>query len=227
MIIGITGKAQSGKDTVCKIIQLIDLYSGTDSIKEEFVLNYLNHPICRTTEKWEKHAFADKLKECAAIILGVDRAYFEDNLFKKQFTSIPLSNKEGEPMTNREFLQYFGTEVGRNIDKDLWVKSLINEYTLRLSSNPYIGLDNDGNAIYAYDSIFWIVPDVRFPNEADAIKKIGGTIIKINREGSGAGNHISEQLIDQIPFDYEINNNGSMKELITKVIDVYEDILNK
>lgn len=219
MIIGITGKAQSGKDTACKIIQLKEIYDkllsdDNEFLKEDFILRDLEYG-GHIKGKWKKHAFADKLKECAAIILGENRRSFEDNFFKKQFTQLPLNNKEGEPMTNREFLQCFGTEVGRSIDKDLWVKSLINDYKKAINDS-----DNECNQVY------WIIPDVRFPNEANAIKQAGGKIIKINREGSGAGSHISEQLIDQIPFDYEINNNGSMKEFIAAVTDVYEDIMS-
>lgn len=156
---------------------------------------------------WEKHAFADKLKECASIILGVPRFMFESGEFKESFTSLPLSNKEGEPMTNREFLQYFGTEVGRNIDRDLWVKSLMYSY----------GRDKEN---------YWVIPDVRFPNEAEAIRNAGGVLWKIEREGSGAGNHISEKLIDSIGVDIVIENNLDMKYYIKAVILAYNDTMN-
>lgn len=156
---------------------------------------------------WEKHAFADKLKECASIILGVPRFMFESGEFKESFTSLPLSNKEGEPMTNREFLQYFGTEVGRNIDRDLWVKSLMYSY----------GRDKEN---------YWVIPDVRFPNEAEAIRNAGGVLWKIEREGSGAGNHISEKLIDSIKVDIIIENNLDMKYYIKAITLAYNDTMN-
>ena len=151
---------------------------------------------------WEKHAFADKLKECASTILGVPRFMFESGKFKESFTSLPLSNKEGEPMTNREFLQYFGTEVGRSIDKDLWIKALMYSY----------GHNNKNH---------WIIPDVRFPNEADAIRNAGGVLWKVERDGSGAGNHISEKLIDDIKVDVVIENNLDMKYYIKAIIMAY------
>lgn len=210
MIIGITGKAQSGKDTACRIVQLINTVdydcACSEGEGEKYILDNVDN-ILPMTCMWEKHAFADKLKECASIILGVPRFMFESGEFKESFTSLPLSNKEGEPMTYREFLQYFGTEVGRNIDKDLWVKALMYSY----------GRDKESH---------WIVPDVRFPNEADAIRNAGGVLWKIERDGSGAGNHISEKLIDDIMVDIIIENNLDMKYYIKAITLAYNDTMN-
>lgn len=210
MIIGITGKAQSGKDTACRIVQLINTVdydcACSEGEGEKYILDNVDN-ILPMTCMWEKHAFADKLKECASTILGVPRFMFESGEFKESFTSLPLSNKEGEPMTNREFLQYFGTEVGRSIDKDLWIKALMYSY----------GRDKESH---------WIVPDVRFPNEADAIRNAGGVLWKIERDGSGAGNHISEKLIDDIMVDIIIENNLDMKYYIKAITLAYNDTMN-
>lgn len=210
MIIGITGKAQSGKDTACRIVQLINTVdydcACLEGEGEKYILDNADS-ILPMTCMWEKHAFADKLKECASTILGVPRFMFESGEFKESFTSLPLSNKEGEPMTNREFLQYFGTEVGRSIDKDLWIKALMYSY----------GRDKESH---------WIVPDVRFPNEADAIRNAGGVLWKIERDGSGAGNHISEKLIDDIMVDIIIENNLDMKYYIKAITLAYNDTMN-
>ena len=210
MIIGITGKAQSGKDTACRIVQLINTVdydcACLEGEGEKYILDNVDS-ILPMTCMWEKHAFADKLKECASTILGVPRFMFESGEFKESFTSLPLSNKEGEPMTNREFLQYFGTKVGRSIDKDLWIKALMYSY----------GRDKESH---------WIVPDVRFPNEADAIRNAGGVLWKIERDGSGAGNHISEKLIDDIMVDIIIENNLDMKYYIKAITLAYNDTMN-
>lgn len=210
MIIGITGKAQSGKDTACRIVQLINTVdydcACLEGEGEKYILDNVDS-ILPMTCMWEKHAFADKLKECASTILGVPRFMFESGEFKESFTSLPLSNKEGEPMTNREFLQYFGTEVGRSIDKNLWIKALMYSY----------GRDKESH---------WIIPDVRFPNEADAIRNAGGVLWKIEREGSGAGNHISEKLIDDIMVDIIIENNLDMKYYIKAITMAYNDTMN-
>jgi hypothetical protein len=203
MIIGIHGRKQCGKDTICKIIQLLDIYKGEGRKNDEiqFIKSRLTNSFYVNNHSiYEKHAFADNLKACASIVLGEPVEYFELEFFKNSFTAIPISNQEGEPMTNREFLQILGTEIGRNIDKDIWVKSLFREYNKDLD---------------------WIIPDVRFVNEAEAIKSRGGILIKVERDTGYTDNHASEHALDNYTnFDYVIQNNGTIEELISKVKEI-------
>lgn len=203
MIIGIHGRKQCGKDTICKIVQLLDIYEreGIKSDKIQFIKNRLNDSFyINNYALYEKHAFADNLKACASIILRDPVESFELEFFKNDFTAIPISNKEGEPMTNREFLQILGTEIGRNIDKDIWVKSLFMDYG---------------------EGCDWIIPDVRFINEAEAIKSRSGILIKVERDTGYVDNHASEHALDNYTsFDYIIQNNGNIEELVSKVEEI-------
>lgn len=200
MIIGIHGRKQCGKDTICKIIQLLDIYEreGIKRDKVQFIMKRLtDSSYIYDHSLYEKHAFADNLKACASIILSEPVEYFELEFFKSSFTCIPISNQEGEPMTNREFLQILGTEIGRNIDKDIWVKSLFRDY----------GKNSD-----------WIIPDIRFINEAEAVRSRGGILIKVERNTGYVDNHASEHALDNYTdFNYIIQNNGSIEDLIFKV----------
>jgi hypothetical protein len=94
----------------------------------------------------------------------------------------------------RGMLQRLGTEVGREMfDADFWV-----DYAL----------DNapDGSKI--------VFADCRFPNEANAIRALGGKVIRINRPGVSAVNaHISETALDDYPFDVIIENVGDIETL--------------
>ena len=78
----------------------------------------------------------------------------------------------------------------------------------------------------------WIITDMRFPNEMEAVKKRGGITIRVNRPcdicgGSGyhkmscpvskSGEHYSETAIDKSEFDYIINNDSDIQSLIEKV----------
>jgi hypothetical protein len=57
-----------------------------------------------------------------------------------------------------------------------------------------------------------IIPDVRFPNEAEAIRQQGGILIKIVREGFGPGPDVADQaLIGYQGWDYVIG--GSLASL--------------
>jgi hypothetical protein len=94
----------------------------------------------------------------------------------------------------RELLQRFGTEVGREMfGENFWV-----EYALQNVS--------DGSKV--------VVSDVRYPNEADAIKALGGSVWRINRLGVFAANdHASEHALDNYDFDGVIDNSSSISEL--------------
>ena len=67
-----------------------------------------------------------------------------------------------------------------------------------------------------------IFSDIRFQDELDYIKKIGGKVLKVVRNNSNKNeysNHISEKNIDGLNnIDYEVSNNESKILLIKKII---------
>lgn len=100
-------------------------------------------------------------------------------------------------MTGREFLQKFGTAVRNEVHPDFWTRALF----IRHKNNPNL-----------------IIPDVRFPNEAQIIKDHGGILIRIERPGAGAGNHISETALDNYKgWDIIIDNIGTLEDLYKQV----------
>ena len=98
----------------------------------------------------------------------------------------------------RELLQRFGTEVGREMfGEDFWVNAAIDSI-------------EDGSRV--------VVSDVRYPNEADAIKKLGGEVWRVVRPGFGAANgHASEHALNNYKFDYILDNNSGMELLYDSV----------
>ena len=61
--------------------------------------------------------------------------------------------------------------------------------------------------------------DVRFPNEADAIRSMGGIVIRVNRPGVGPVNrHTSETALDGYEFDFVVSNDGTVEHLQTAVV---------
>lgn len=94
----------------------------------------------------------------------------------------------------RPLLQRFGTEVGRQMwGENFWVDAAINSI-------------EDGSKV--------VFADVRFPNEAKAVKELGGEVWRIEREGVVAANsHVSETALDDYPFDRVITNNGNINTL--------------
>jgi hypothetical protein len=72
-----------------------------------------------------------------------------------------------------------------------------------------------------------VVTDVRFPNEAEAIRAQGGVVLKVLRPGfdTGIGNdHPSEIEVDRCAYDYLLRNDRTLPELWGRVDVVLEDI---
>lgn len=59
-----------------------------------------------------------------------------------------------------------------------------------------------------------VVTDVRFPNEADAIRDAGGVLIRLVRPSAGQGDaHPSETALDDYVENYRLSNTGTLKVL--------------
>jgi len=93
----------------------------------------------------------------------------------------------------RALLKNYGTEVRRADDNNYWVNRL------KLTSNNTV------------------VDDVRFLNESHHIRKFGGIIVRLKRDGCLGNTHASEAEQDDIVADVEIDNNGTIKELKEKI----------
>lgn len=103
--------------------------------------------------------------------------------------------------TPRYAMQTLGDEWGRQlIADDLWVESLFTRATAVEKA---------------------VVPDVRYPNEAAAIARTGGSLWRVNAGGRVPDNehstHASETQVDSITVDLEILNEGTLFELSTAV----------
>lgn len=109
-------------------------------------------------------------------------------------------------LTPRLLLQLIGTECGRNIiHPNVWINATMSDYRdniLRLKDGfipegadfikveDYLEKRVKGDSVKLYsrieasESVYpnWIIPDVRFPNEAQAIKDRDGIIIRVHRD---------------------------------------------
>jgi uncharacterized HAD superfamily protein len=71
-------------------------------------------------------------------------------------------------LTPRKVLQWIGTDVMRkSFHDDIWIKSLKKKITILLAQGISV-----------------IVTDCRFPNEAEAIRRLGGKVILVSRKSS-------------------------------------------
>jgi hypothetical protein len=208
MIIGINGYSGSGKDTVGAIIQYLNCYNTGKLTIEDVCKDYLNHEWWLEDQSgWQIKKFAGKLKQVGSILTGIPVEKFEDQEFKKTILGQEwwTTCDEGlQPMTVRDLLQKLGTECMRTgLHENTWVNALMADYQKELrieTDHPY-----SEHLTARYPN--WIITDVRFPNEAQAIKDKGGIIIRIDRPGVKPINaHPSETGLDDWNFDHKIAN---------------------
>lgn len=73
-----------------------------------------------------------------------------------------------------------------------------------------------------------VVPDVRFRNEAEAIRDKGGLLIRITRPGHNGDSHISETELEAYGnWDHVIQNNGTVADLEAEIVRIVRDELAK
>ena len=101
MIIGISGKKQSGKDTVAKIIQGFDIWKKNLALQEEYPLSnsfvraYVLNRVTIYVSSWQVKKFAGTLKEIVSILTGFKVEDLEKEEIKNAnlFPSYKLINK--------------------------------------------------------------------------------------------------------------------------------------
>lgn len=195
MIIGICGLIGSGKGTVADI--LVEHYD------------------------FQKLSFADSLKDGVAAMFGWPRELLEgDSIQSREWRELQdefWTQELGTQITPRLVLQKVGTECMRQGFYDgIWV-SLVKQ---KLQQNPAANT---------------VIPDVRFPNEISMIHNQGGIVVEVRRgEQPGWAQqyrqsniepvdiHASEWAWMQMPLDFIIPNNSTLKDLRSQVSNLLD-----
>lgn len=181
-IVGLTGPAGSGKDTVRTMLEEDHGYSGL--------------------------SFADPMRSMLGSLLayvGADPMYMSERALKE--IAIPQIGA-----SYRELAQTLGTEWGRGILPDLWVRmaeARMNVLRQAHRNSP--------------DPLRVVISDVRFLNEANWIRDMGGEIWRIDRPGlAPVRAHESERELRQIWADQTLLNDGGMEDLWVRVAALCE-----
>lgn len=175
---------------------------------------------------YRKESFASGVKDVACIMFNWPRKMLEgDTEESRQWRETPdefWSKRFGRDFTPREALQKMGTEVGRDVfHEDFWVLQM--ESRMRFYDDPIV------------------ITDVRFPNEINWIRKIGGKVYEVQRGKppnwynflkytdpkrdnhmrfdamSDYGVHYSEWAWVGCVMDGVISNNGTLEDLTNKI----------
>ncbi|MCM8548852.1 hypothetical protein [Streptomyces sp. STCH 565 A] len=158
---------------------------------------------------WRRDAFADRLKTFL----------YRQNPLVTTFADVPpvrLANlvnaigwdeaKERYPEVRR-LLHATGTDAGRaTLGENVWIDALFNDY------------EPEREAL--------VVSDVRFPNEARAVRGRGGVVIWIDRPGVGPARdehgrpYPSEVALANWKFDATLSNDGAVEDLRDRLLGV-------
>lgn len=169
MIIGISGKKRSGKDTVYELIRMCKQSDGVNPIRA---------------------AFGDQIKEEVAGATGVDLDHIEEH--KERF---------------RPMLQWWGADFRRHYKgESYWLDKMLAKMETIAGREVLV------------------ITDVRYPNEAELVKRAGGIMLRVERETGLKDAHSSENLLDDFEgFDYRLTNDGTIRELKKKVERIVAD----
>jgi hypothetical protein len=104
----------------------------------------------------------------------------------------------GPGVSPRHIMQTLGTEWGRNqVYPNVWTDIALTQAEK---------LRNQGINV--------VIDDMRFPNEYDLVKHVGGQAWRINRPGTDAVNgHGSEGLLEGNDFSVNIENDKTLEDL--------------
>jgi hypothetical protein len=191
MLIGLGGCKRVGKDTAAQ--WLID------------------------EQGYTRLAFADKLKEAVASLFGISIEQVDH--FKQEGVHVEIDLPVTSDYINdklvlswREFLQRFGTEMGRNtFGQNFWIRQWSDSYTALWVMQP-----DEAQKV--------VVTDVRFENEAKEIKLQGGYIIEITRPGYNPDGHASEEPIPSILVDATVRNESNLEDFRTRFLATVEGL---
>lgn len=152
---------------------------------------------------WTRQAFADPVR---AMALAIDPLVEWDVFSHNPVRLSLLVAKRGWHVSKqcpevRRLLQVIGTDAVRvHLGEDAWVQAFDRARDRRADT---------------------VATDVRFPNEAHHIQRMGGIVIRIDRPGIGPVNgHESEILVDGVVTDAVVVNDGTPEQLRARVAEL-------
>jgi hypothetical protein len=203
LLIGLSGKFGAGKTTIQRILEKKSYVrvNMADILKQTLSL-HCNIPLhLLEGETEESRIFRESPVE-----EKWQQFFQEMEIFSKY-------KKEGKKITWRIVMNVYGAELFRNmVHKNYWIQCTMQkiEHLLKKGENVVVG-------------------DVRYENEKDMIKQLGGKLWFVTRENSENNivlsdpNHSSNKTFTEEFIDEKIENNGTIEELELLV----DSIMNK
>jgi hypothetical protein len=205
LIIGLTGPIGSGKDTAAHMLQALGGYrpiAFADQLREEVAFAF-GVPVSLLTDRTTKELPTDAL------------ALHRCRDFDFEARMILVSQRSGErcldmvsPRSPRQILQWWGTEFRRAQSPTYWTD------VVKLTM---------GGLYRSHGVVRFVVTDVRFPNEVQMLREIGGEIWQLRRPGARTlSNHASETTGDQFAPERVLDNDRDLAHLQRLIADALQ-----
>jgi hypothetical protein len=209
-IIGISGKAGAGKDTCANILAKHYITKGlasqvlyfADPLKQALMSDFgLTYQQTYGTQEEKNSLTHYKWSDMPGVVI-MDKDG-NNPICPVNYPEIKVLREDGY-MTARELMEYYGTNIMRRIKNNYWA-------------------DKASNQITANTKDIALIPDTRFINEVEAIKKLGGIVIRLTR-GDYNNKHTSNTALDNYEdFDIIIDNrNKTIDQTAFELIDRVE-----
>ena len=205
-IIGLTGPACSGKDTIA---DLLVAHAGftklafADTLRTEVVRAFAIDLSFLTQRETKETPM-----RCLALSRCLDKGFITRMIVMHTLGGLPLDLDA--PRSPRQIMQWWGTDYRRQQRDDYWVSVTHLCISDLLSQRIARRI---------------VVTDIRFSDEADLVRRTyGGHIWKIERDGIdiAQGSHISETTGSAFRPDVVINNSHSIGHLQARVLEALE-----
>lgn len=155
-------------------------------------------------------------------LYGYNRVSFADRLKAVAHDSGARIELAGITVDIGEFVDEVGWEAAKeHLDVRGYLQGLGMAVRTHLYANAWV------DAAFAQASPGKIaVPDMRFPNEYEKVRSLGGVTWRINRPGTVAAlGHISDTALDTFDFDAVIENDGTVLDLADKVMALMDGVV--
>lgn len=206
-IIGLTGLAGCGKDTVALILKAhvrFNHLAFADPLRSEICSAY-GLPSSLFTNRDTKELPSPQLA-----LVNCSNYEFVGLMLKQAATAEDLCNLSEfleAPRSPRQLMRWWGTEYRRETThQNYWTRHMI----------ARVKGFQDGHELRQ------VISDVRFPNEAEAIRAMGGKIWQIQRPGMKRDRaHVSETDGSEFAPDLLIENRGDLEFLRYVVLSAW------
>ncbi len=196
-LIGLAGRAQHGKDTVAKHLQATFGFTPVSFAVNLKLLLALLNPIIDAEPEIDAGAGLVGVGHHLSALLGIHPFQLASMVDRGDIESVAAVFEEAKKQPEvRRLLQDLGVGARRVLGPDVWVRAL--ERRLPLEQRPHTFDRTDR----------FVVTDVRFCNEADWVREMGGEVwlvVRVDQEQRPYEaidpNHESEVEVFRVPFD--------------------------